>query len=360
MRNTLNIPKFSDCHLHLEYNDYEKLSDLLEYVSELGVTDAALLCLENYLVGDRAQMFTALYFKENFKKINLRVFGSIYEHDIYKDIPFDVQVKRMMKLGCDGIKLMNMKPDTYKALGKGLNAPEYESMFALLESTGFPIIIHAADPEEFWGDPKNMLEGQVAAGWCYADGTYPAYKQIYSELYEVLDRHPKLNVTFAHFFFLSNDLPEAVRVMETYPNVRFDLTPGHEMYMGFSKDIPAWREFFSKYRKRILFGTDSTTTRPRDITYKKFSLVVQALTRDENEFPIPRTPEILVRGLHLDQDIINDIAYRNFIDLVGETPAPVDMEFVRNEAKKMLADAKEYPGQENTVSLLEEFLEKTE
>ena len=355
----LGLNKFADSHLHFEINDYAKVQGLLDYVSGIGVTDAALLCLENYLGCDRAQMFTALYFKENYKKINLRVFGSLYEFDVYKEIPFEDQLRRMMAMGCDGIKLMNMKPDVYKALGRGINHPDYEPMFALLEETGFPVVLHAADPEEFWGDPSTMLAGQVAAGWCYGDGTYPSYQQIYDEVYEVLDRHPKLNITLAHFFFLSNDLPEAVRVMEKYENLRFDLTPGHEMYVGFSKNIPAWREFFRKYQHRILFGTDSTTTRPHDITQKKYDLVAQALSYDENEFPVPRNPEILVRGLHLDRELIENVAYNNFIDFAGEKTAPVNMDYVRAEAEKLLEASKAYPELGRTVALLEEFLEKT-
>ncbi len=354
----LDLSRFADCHIHMEINDFKKVESMLDYMSTLGVTDTTILCLENYLGCDRANMFTALYFKTHYKKINIKVFGSLYEFDIYKDVPFLDQVKRMMKMGCDGIKLMNMKPDVHKALGRGINDPLYEPMFAHLEETQFPIMLHAADPEEFWGDPENMLEGQVAAGWCYADGTFPTYKQIYDEVYEVLDRHPKLNMTIAHFFFLSNDIDEARRIFEKYPNLRLDLTPGHEMYLGFSKNIPAWREFFKKYSDRILFGTDSTTTRANDITYKKYALVAQALSYDENEFPIPRNPELFVRGLHLDRDVIEKICYENYVNFAGETAKAVDMNFVRAEAQKMLADAKAYGDLDKTVAVLEEFLEK--
>ena len=154
-------------------------------------------------------------------------------------------------------------------------------------------------------------------------------------------------------------LSEIVRIMEKYPNMRFDLTPGHEMYMGFSKNIPAWREFFKKYENRILFGTDATTTRTLAIQKMKYDLVAQALSYDENEFPIPRNPEILVRGLHLDREIIENIAYNNFIDFAGEKAAPVNMDYVRAEAKKLLEASKAYPELGRTVELLEEFLEKT-
>ena len=355
----LGLKKFADSHMHLEINDFAKARELLDHSASLGVTDVNLLCCENYPGFSRADMFTSLYFKTHYDKMNVRVFGSLCELDIYKDVPFEDQLRRIMKLGCDGIKFMNMKPDLHKLLGRGLNDPVYEPMFALLEETGFPIVIHAADPEEFWGEPEGMLEGAVAAGWWYGDGSFPTYQQIYDELYEVFDRHPKLNVVMAHFFFLSNNLKEAIRIMEKYPNLRLDLTPGHEMYMGFSKDIPAWREFFKKYEDRILFGTDATTTRTLAIQRMKYDLVAQALTYDENEFPIPRNPDIFVRGLHLDRSTVEKICYDNFYALVGEA-RPVDMDFVRAEAQKMIADVKKYAELDGTRALLEEFLQKTE
>ena len=341
----LGLKKFADAHMHFEENNYEKTHSLLDYVAdELGVTDATLLSLDNYPPCDRAQVFTALYFKANYKKINLRAFGSLYELDIYKDIPFDVQVQRLIDMGCDGLKLMNMKPEVHKAIGRGINDPVYEPMFALLEKTGFPVVLHAADPEEFWSDSSKMTESQKLAGWWYGDGSFPTYEQIYKEVYEVLDRHPNLNITIAHFFFLSNNMPEVVRILEKYKNLRLDLTPGHEMYLGFSKDIAAWREFFIKYSDRILFGTDATTTRSNDITYKKYALVAQGLAHDESEFPIPRIPDLLVRGLNLDPETIEKIAYKNYIDFVGDTPRKVNMEYARSEAKKMLKDARAFEG----------------
>ncbi len=356
----LSLERFADAHIHIEDNDYEKIESMLEYITTLGVTDGAILALENYPPCDRAQTFSTLYFKEKFKDIKLRAFGSLYEFDVYADIPFDVQLQRLIDLGCDGIKLMNMKPDVHKALGRGINDPIYEPLFAMLEETGFPIVLHAADPEEFWISPDYMTPGAVAAGWCYADGTYPTYQQIYDEVFEVLDRHPCLNIVIAHFFFLSNNIEEAKRVLEKYKNLKLDLTPGHEMYMGFSKDIEAWHDFFVKYQDRILFGTDSTTTRSNDITYKKYSLVVQGIEHDSTEFPIPRHPEILVRGLYLDRDIIEKIAYKNFIDFVGDSPRPVNMEYARTEAQKLLSESKKFDGLEKTVESLSEFLEKTE
>ena len=59
----------------------------------------------------------------------------------------------------------------------------------------------------------------------------------------MLDKFPKLKITFAHFFFLSDNPDEAVRIMEKYPNALFDLTPGGEMFVNFSKDPEYWHDF---------------------------------------------------------------------------------------------------------------------
>ena len=94
--------------------------------------------------------------------------------------------------------------------------------------------------------------------------SFPSKKQLYDEIFRVLDAHPRLRVSFAHFFFLSNFPDEAERVMETYPNVRFDMTPGVEMYYNFDKNLDRWHDFFTKYSDRILFGTDSGTVKPNN------------------------------------------------------------------------------------------------
>ncbi len=61
---------------------------------------------------------------------------------------------------------------------------------------------------------------------------------------------------FAHFFFLSAQLPRLAELFERFPNMHVDLTPGIEMYHNFSRNPQATRDFFLRYQERILFGTD--------------------------------------------------------------------------------------------------------
>ena len=46
-------------------------------------------------------------------------------------------------------------------------------------------------------------------------------------------------------------------LLETYPNLTFDLCPGWEMYEGFERD-ERWRGFIEKYAGRLIYGTDTS------------------------------------------------------------------------------------------------------
>ena len=175
----------------------------------------------------------------------------------------------------------------------------------------------------------------------------------------MLDKHPRLNVTLAHFFFLSEYRERATEILEKYPNVKFDLTPGWEMYIAFSKDTEGWHDFFEKYSERILFGTDSGNH--KDVNAELNRLVYSAITHDSSEFPMPAFPDKVIRGLYLSERAVENICYNNYIRYMGgEMPVPVDMEGLRAVAEKMLSDMKDMQGREKSVRWLEHFLSQTD
>ena len=245
------MKRFADAHVHMSDLDFGKCKAYLDLLAAQEVTDVALQSLTYRSI---AYNLAVLYWKGTYKKLKLSAFGMVHNEDFYQAIPFEVQAKALLDMGCDGIKMM-YAPSTRKRLGYGVNDARYDGLFTYLEDNGIPIVIHVNDPEEFW-EERALTEYEKSRGWGYFDGTYLSKQEIYDETFQMLDKHPRLRVTFAHFFFLSNHIEEATRVLETYPNVHFDLTPGWEMFLGFSKDIDAWQAFFEKYADRILFGTD--------------------------------------------------------------------------------------------------------
>lgn len=330
---------FADCHIHIRGGKFEEIRPMLDDVASLGVTDAALLALPYRSVSEN---LSVLYWKMNYQKMKIRAFGGLHQTDRYAEVPYEQQVMRMLELGCDGIKLMDMCPELRSINKRGINHSAYDKMFSLLEELSTPVLIHANDPKECWEEPDvgNMSGLSIYKGG-YLNKGYLTFQEIFAECFEMLDKHPKLNVTFAHFFFLSSNIEEAVRVMETYPNVKFDLTPGTDMYFHFLKDVDGWHEFFTKYSDRILFGTDTNTY--KDFNKEINELVYTFLTHDNTEFIMPCYGNWSIPGLGLDEKTIEKICYTNFIEFVGNETKPVDVEGFYKSAEFVLAEMKKYP-----------------
>ena len=329
----------ADCHIHIRGGRFQEIEKMLDEVASMGVTEASLLALPFRSVSEN---LSALYWKMNYKKIRLRAFGGLHQTDRFAYVPYEEQVMKLLELGCDGIKLMDMCPELRKLNGKGVNHPSYDKMFSLLENKGVPVLMHVNDPREFWEIPDSAnCEDEIIKKGGYIGLGFSAFEDIYSETLQMLDKHPKLKVILAHFFFLADDIGKAAYVLDTYPNVRFDLTPGWEMFIHFSKNIEEWRKFFIKYSNRILFGTDTNT-------YKAFNkeinqLVYTAITHDETEFHMPCYGNHVIKGLYLPDDVVDRICYTNFIEFVGSEIKPVDVEGFYDSAEYILAEMRKNP-----------------
>ena len=353
------MKRFADSHIHASVIKPHRVEKLLDSMADIGVTDAIIQTIVSSPRAEIAYTISALWWKSKYDRMTLKVYGSLHEFDLYASIPYEEQIERLLALGCDGIKFIHMKPDVRKALGKGIDHPSYDKAFKLLEDGGIPVTIHSGDPENFWGTGEAQSAEEIAKGWTYADGTYLSCEEHYRETLARLNKNPKLNVTIAHLFFLSEHRERAEEILEKYPNLKLDITPGWEMYVAFSKDIDAWHDFFEKYSDRILFGTDSGSH--KDINPELNRLVYSALTHDRGEFPMPAFPDKTIRGLYLSERAVENICYNNYVRYTGgETPKAVDIAELRNVAQKMLSDIADMPDRRESIEWLRMFLEETE
>ena len=149
-------------------------------------------------------------------------------------VDFAAQAEGLMELGCDGMKMIEGKPNVRRDTGLALDAPVYDGYYRYLEQNSIPVLFHVADPEEFW-DERTAPKFAVENKWVWADPSYPTKEQLYRESQAVLVKFPRRKVIFAHFYFLSADLARASALLDRWPNVCIDITPGSEMYYGFSR-----------------------------------------------------------------------------------------------------------------------------
>jgi hypothetical protein len=244
------------------------------------------------------------------------------------------------------------KPDMRKMLPvPPFDSPAFAPYWEMMERRAVPLVFHVNDPEEFW-DAARVPDWARSQGWFYGDGTYINNESQYTEILHVLERHPNLKVIFAHFYFLSAQLPRLAALLDRFPNMHIDLTPGIEMYGSFSRDPQAARDFFIRYQDRIVFGTDIgakalLNTPGLGIEPGESGLrirVVRSMLENDGEYTLDVGDGFLFgrfagpyRGLSLPEDVLRKIYSANFERLAGSSPRPLNPVAIAAECARLEA-----------------------
>ncbi len=181
--------------------------------------------------------------------------GSYAFAALHHDRDFVEQTKEFVRLGFDGIKLLEGKPSVYRHYGYSFENPRFEEFFTYAEENKIPLLIHNNDPEHFW-DISKATQRAIDMGWVY-DEKIPSHQWFFENIEGVLKRHRNLRVALAHMGFYSKSLDRAERLMEMCPNLYMDMTPAMDILEEMSLDPTRTESFFRKYHNRIIFGTDA-------------------------------------------------------------------------------------------------------
>ena len=317
------IANLIDAHVHVL--SAQGIDRILAMPGECGLEALALMSLAQHGPEDADQNEILLRIKRRAPD-TVYIFGAIEYHRpgrTPQDVDPLADARRLRAAGFDGMKMLEGKPTVRRSLGLALNDPRYDAYYAYLQNEAIPLLSHVGDPETFW-DPAACPDWARAHGWFY-DASFPTLAQLYAETEDVLARFPRLRVIFAHFLFLSGDIGRADDFLRRHPCAHLDITPGSEMYFNFSRDVPAWQDFFTRHADRILFGTDNTDrgsdAAPGDVS--RVSERVQWMCRfltATGEFPAFGGR---IRGLGLDPAVVARICAGNFRRLVGARPRPL-------------------------------------
>ncbi|MBN2552723.1 MAG: amidohydrolase family protein, partial [Spirochaetales bacterium] len=255
------------------------------------------------------------------------------------------------ELGFDGLKIFLGKPSFQSQLGLRLDDPPLIEAFRRAESLGMPVLIHVADPLIFWS--HRSVPGFVPPGWeqALADGGgIPSFEDLQQQALEVLRACPDLTVIFPHLLFLAQDLSRLAGILDAHPGAHLDLAPGLYFYHELDRQRDAAREFFARYRRRILFGTDAFWFPEWFSEFPRASVednlargrclldFLEGEGEQDNPFVPTRRIRKTVRGLGLGAEIMRRIRTDNFRDLYPAAP------------RRIQADA--------ALPYLEDFLER--
>lgn len=352
----LNLKKRIDSHMH--YSLPLQPEALIDFMDKKGIDKAnlvlvpsrprltavpdALMAKAKY--PDRFYVFTSFDVSEYFK----------HGKEIGKyQAKF---VENMRRCGCDGLKIIEGKPTMRKIMGAipGFDEPCWEPLWKYLEDTQFPVLWHLNDPESCWG-PEEKAPRHIRLGNELYDDTFVNNEEQYHQMEEILQRHPNIKFIFAHLYFMSAQLPRLAKILDTYPNVMVDITPGLEIYVNLSKNTEEAKEFFEKYQDRIMYGTDigarcvlAENAQPlneeeclarMDLIDGLFQAETHRILKEDGRYLI-NTDDFLQLGFDLSEEALNKIYWKNFENYVSEMPAKVNPKGIIKECRRIMMTLK--------------------
>ena len=339
-----------DGHVHMGKSSDE--GAMLAIREATGIDKMALVSIQNPATG--AGLAQSLYMKARHPDRFYVFAGLNHAHKLSGDrvttTSLAEQVEDFARIGCDGIKMIEGKPTSRQRMDVPMTDPYYADYWACVEELGTPIVCHVNDPEEFW-DPARTPGWAKERNWGYGPDDVEK-EQLYAEMDKVLDRHPRLQIILAHFYFLSADLPRAARFFDEHPAVSFDLAPGIEMLYNLSRDVDASRAFFSKYADRIVFGTDLSSGQTLEEGRIRAGLVFRWLESADTfrvleaaDFLLGPPEDGIIRGMSLPDDVLSTIYRDNWHRLVGPEPRPLDVDQAAQACERLAALAEALSGQ---------------
>ena len=345
----IKLKKRIDAHIH--YALPLKPETLIEFMDKTGTDMANLVlvphmsrlsCVPDALMAkfkypDRFYVFTSLDVSEYFR------------HPKNPGKYMAKHVERMLKCGCDGVKIIEGKPNMRKMLPvPDFDSPCWEEFWEYAERERVPILWHLNDPEEYW-DIEKATDYKKKMGDVY-DDSFVNNEAQYEQVYNVLRRHPNLKIIFAHFFFMSRRLETLGKLFEIFPNIMVDMTPGSEMYRHLSASHEEAQAFFKKYYKRIFYGTDiaarcvmlqlmagfneKENLRRVEIINGFFTAETDEIIGNDGEYLLD-VPDFRMRGLDLTEDELDNIFCKNFQRFVSEVPAKVNPRLIKKECRRI-------------------------
>jgi len=311
---------FIDVHSHLWNMPLMDLNELVAEMDEINM---------GYIVnlsgsGFGPQAAKDVYFDkstENIKdnqpgRIGLFVNVDFNSIDIENHIENQVSVIRnAVAKGAIGLKV-------YKGLGltnkdsKGNRvAVDDERLGPIWEvcgELGIPVLIHSADPFQFWqdkdGQNERWFELKEKPNRYYGDSDFiPPFEDIIKEQHTIFERHKKTTFINAHLGWMGNDLKRLGEHLDRYPNV---VTEFGAVIAELGRQPKTARQFFIDYQDRIMFGKDSYNK-------EEFYTYFRVLESDDEYFSYFRKRHAFWKmyGLNLPDEVLKKVYYKNALRL---------------------------------------------
>lgn len=229
------------------------------------------------------------------------------------------QLEEDVKKGANGLKI-------YKSLGMfnqdkngnriKINDPRIGPIWEKCGELGIPVLIHAADPKQFWQpiDKNNerWLELKLHPNRRH-DNDPVSWEMIIAEQHDIFRKHPKTKFINAHLGWFGNDLKKLGELMDKFPNMYTEIGA---VIAELGRQPRVAREFLIKYQDRVMFGKDSWVP-------EEYETYFRVLETADDYFPYHKRYHAFWRmyGLALPDDVLKKIYYKNALKVIPNIDA---------------------------------------
>ena len=224
------------------------------------------------------------------------------------------QLEDDVKRGAKGLKI-------YKSLGMfnkdksgkriSIDDKRIDPVWAKCGELGIPVLIHAADPKQFWQpiDKNNerWLELKLHPGRRHDTDTVK-WETIMEEQHNIFRKHPKTKFINAHLGWYASDLKKLGGLMDQFPNMYTEIGA---VIAELGRQPRTAKAFLTKYQDRVLFGKDSWVP-------EEYETYFRVLETEDEYFPYHKRYHAFWRmyGIGLPDDILKKIYYKNAMKLL--------------------------------------------
>lgn len=225
------------------------------------------------------------------------------------------QIRNDVKMGANGLKIFKSQGMTNKD-SKGnrvkINDPRIDPVWAECGKLGIPILIHAADPRQFWqpmdSTNERWLELKVRPRRKRSDTNPAPWQTIIDEQHDIFRKHPGTTFINAHLGWYANDLSTLGELMDKYPNMQSEIGA---VISELGRQPRMAKAFLTKYQDRVMFGKDAWNP----VEYHTYFRVLE--TADEY-FPYYKKYHAYWKmyGLDLDDEVLRKLYYKNALRVI--------------------------------------------
>lgn len=224
------------------------------------------------------------------------------------------QLENDVKRGAKGLKI-------YKSLGLfskdksgnviAIDDPRIDPVWEKCGELGIPVLIHAADPKQFWQpiDKNNerWLELKLHPGRRH-DNDPIKWETVIEQQHNVFKKHPKTKFINAHLGWYGNDLKKLASLLDQFPNMYTEIGA---VIAELGRQPRAAKAFLTKYQDRVLFGKDSWVP-------DEYETYFRVLETEDEYFPYHKRYHAYWRmyGIGLPDEVLKKIYYKNAMTLI--------------------------------------------